>query len=32
MVGVLCQLEATVPVRAVLDRWLPGFSAAAGPG
>ena len=32
MVGVLCQLEATVPVRAVLDRWLPGFSAAAGLG
>jgi predicted unusual protein kinase regulating ubiquinone biosynthesis (AarF/ABC1/UbiB family) len=32
MVGVLCQLEATVPVRAVLDRWLPGFSAAAGRG
>jgi predicted unusual protein kinase regulating ubiquinone biosynthesis (AarF/ABC1/UbiB family) len=23
MVGVLCQLEATVPVRPVLDRWLP---------
>jgi len=28
MVGVLCQLEATVPVRPVLARWLPGF---AGP-
>ena len=26
MVGVLCQLEATVPVRPVLRRWLPGFS------
>lgn len=25
MVGVLCQLEATVPVRPVLARWLPGF-------
>ncbi len=25
MVGVLCQLEATVPVRPVLIRWLPGF-------
>ena len=25
MVGVLCQLEATVPVRPVLTRWLPGF-------
>ena len=36
MVGVLCQLEATVPVRPVLARWLPGFerpgdAAAAGP-
>ena len=27
MVGVLCQLEATVPVRPVLRRWLPGFEA-----
>jgi predicted unusual protein kinase regulating ubiquinone biosynthesis (AarF/ABC1/UbiB family) len=27
MVGVLCQLEATVPVRPVLSRWLPGFGA-----
>jgi hypothetical protein len=27
MVGVLCQLEATVPVRPLLRRWLPGFSA-----
>ncbi len=26
MVGVLCQLEATVPVGPVLRRWLPGFS------
>ena len=26
MVGVLCQLEATVPVRSVLHRWLPGFA------
>ncbi len=26
MVGVLCQLEATVPVRPVLRRWLPGFA------
>ena len=25
MVGVLCQLEATVPVAPVLRRWLPGF-------
>jgi len=25
MVGVLCQLEATVPIRSVLERWLPGF-------
>ena len=27
MVGVLCQLEATVPVQPVLRRWLPGFDA-----
>ena len=26
MVGVLCQLEARVPVRPVLQRWLPGFT------
>jgi predicted unusual protein kinase regulating ubiquinone biosynthesis (AarF/ABC1/UbiB family) len=26
MVGVLCQLEATVPVQSVLERWLPGFA------
>jgi predicted unusual protein kinase regulating ubiquinone biosynthesis (AarF/ABC1/UbiB family) len=25
MVGVLCQLEAELPVAAVLRRWLPGF-------
>ncbi len=25
MVGVLCQLEATVAVRSVLDEHLPGF-------
>ena len=28
MVGVLCQLEADVPVRPVLQRWLPGFEQA----
>ncbi len=28
MVGVLCQLEAEVPVRPVLERWLPGFDPA----
>ena len=27
MVGVLCQLEATVDVRPVLERWLPGFAS-----
>lgn len=32
MVGVLCQLEATVPVRPVLERWLPGFAEPAAPG
>ncbi|HEU0102344.1 MAG TPA: AarF/ABC1/UbiB kinase family protein [Mycobacteriales bacterium] len=32
MVGVLCQLEATVPVRPVLERWLPGFARAGGHG
>ena len=26
MVGVLCSLEAEVPVRPVLRRWLPGFA------
>jgi hypothetical protein len=25
IVGVLAQLEATVPVRPELRRWLPGF-------
>jgi predicted unusual protein kinase regulating ubiquinone biosynthesis (AarF/ABC1/UbiB family) len=24
-IGVLCQLGATVPVRSVLDEWVPGF-------
>jgi len=28
-IGVLCQLEATVPVRAELDRWVPSFTPAA---
>lgn len=28
MVGVLCQLEATVPVAPILRRWLPGFEPA----
>jgi predicted unusual protein kinase regulating ubiquinone biosynthesis (AarF/ABC1/UbiB family) len=27
MVGVLCQLDATVEVRAVLERWVTGFEA-----
>ena len=27
MVGVLCQLEAELPVGPVLRRWLPGFAA-----
>lgn len=31
LVGVLCQLEATVPVRPVLRRWLPGFADAHAP-
>jgi hypothetical protein len=26
MVGVLCSLECEVPVRPVLERWLPGFA------
>jgi predicted unusual protein kinase regulating ubiquinone biosynthesis (AarF/ABC1/UbiB family) len=25
-IGVLCQLEATVPMRSELTRWVPGFS------
>lgn len=28
-IGVLCQLEATVPVRAELDRWVPSFTPTA---
>lgn len=24
-IGVLCQLEATVPVRSTLEQWVPGF-------
>jgi predicted unusual protein kinase regulating ubiquinone biosynthesis (AarF/ABC1/UbiB family) len=31
IVGVLSQLEATVPVRAELLRWLPGFDPEASP-
>jgi predicted unusual protein kinase regulating ubiquinone biosynthesis (AarF/ABC1/UbiB family) len=27
-IGVLCQLGATVPVRSVLDEWVPGFTVA----
>jgi predicted unusual protein kinase regulating ubiquinone biosynthesis (AarF/ABC1/UbiB family) len=27
-IGVLCQLEAKAPYRAILERWLPGFVAA----
>jgi predicted unusual protein kinase regulating ubiquinone biosynthesis (AarF/ABC1/UbiB family) len=27
-VGVLCQLEATIDVRPVIERWLPGFEDA----
>ena len=27
-VGVLCQLGAEVPMRAELERWLPGFAEA----
>jgi predicted unusual protein kinase regulating ubiquinone biosynthesis (AarF/ABC1/UbiB family) len=29
MIGVLCALEAEVPVRPVLNRWLPGFDAGS---
>ncbi len=25
-IGVLCQLEARAPYRAIVDRWLPGFA------
>ncbi len=31
MVGVLCHLEATVPVAEVLERWLPGFHRPVEP-
>ena len=31
IVGVLCQLEATVPVRPELRRWLPGFTIGSHP-
>jgi hypothetical protein len=27
-IGVLCQLGARAPYRAVLERWLPGFAPA----
>jgi hypothetical protein len=27
-IGVLCQLEARAPYRAVVERWLPGFGDA----
>jgi predicted unusual protein kinase regulating ubiquinone biosynthesis (AarF/ABC1/UbiB family) len=29
--GILCQLGATVPVRAEFDEWLPGFAPAENP-
>lgn len=29
MVGVLCHLDAEVPVREVLERWVPGFADAS---
>ncbi|WDZ85143.1 ABC1 kinase family protein [Micromonospora cathayae] len=28
-IGVLCQLEAKAPYRAILERWLPGFAPVA---
>ena len=28
-IGVLCQLEAKAPYRAIMERWLPGFAAVA---
>jgi predicted unusual protein kinase regulating ubiquinone biosynthesis (AarF/ABC1/UbiB family) len=28
-IGVLCQLEARAPYRAVVERWLPGFATPA---
>ena len=27
-IGVLCQLDATVPMRAELEQWVPGFVVA----
>ena len=27
-IAVLCQLDATVPMRAELEEWAPGFAAA----
>jgi hypothetical protein len=27
-IGVLCQLQSTIPMRAELERWVPGFSRA----
>jgi predicted unusual protein kinase regulating ubiquinone biosynthesis (AarF/ABC1/UbiB family) len=30
-IGVLCQLEATAPYRAIVSRWLPGFAADPSP-
>ncbi|GAA1774113.1 AarF/ABC1/UbiB kinase family protein [Luedemannella helvata] len=30
-IGVLCQLEAKAPYRAVVRRWLPGFASPAAP-
>jgi predicted unusual protein kinase regulating ubiquinone biosynthesis (AarF/ABC1/UbiB family) len=27
-IGVLCQLEAKAPYRAIVDRWLPGFAVS----
>ncbi|MDP4015459.1 MAG: AarF/ABC1/UbiB kinase family protein [Candidatus Nanopelagicales bacterium] len=29
-IGVTCQLDATVPIRAELIRWIPGFADEAG--
>ena len=28
-IGVLCQLEAKAPYRAILQKWLPGFAPVA---
>ena len=30
-IGVLCQLEARAPYRAILERWLPGFASPLPP-